>query len=77
MIDTKISLNESQVRVLYEILNLSGVALTELDTDYGSDSIESIVQREPLLDGVNVTRISHRLFSLLGGLLERFNEEDA
>lgn len=70
-----ISLNEPQTRVLYEILNLTGLALTELDTDYGSDSVETIVSREPLLDDVNVGRVCHRLFDLLGQHLEQFEKE--
>ena len=73
-----ISLNEPQTRVLYEILNITGLALTEVDTDYGSDSIEDIVSRQPLLDEVNVKRVAHRLFDRLSHELEySFNEEDA
>ena len=56
-----LKLTEPQARVLYEILNLTGLALTEVDTDYGSDSIEDIVSRQPLLDEVNVKRVAHRL----------------
>ena len=70
-----ISLNEPQCRVLHEILNLTGLELTALDADYGSDSIESIVAREPLLDEVNVGRVCHRLFDLLGSMLEQFEKE--
>lgn len=71
----QLSLSETQVRVLYEILNLTGLSLVEIDTDYGSDSLESIVAREPLLDEVNVTRVCHRLFDLLGQNLEQFEKE--
>lgn len=70
-----IALNEPQTRVLYEIINLTGLSLAEIDTDYGSDSLESIVAREPLLDEVNVTRVCHRLFDLLGQNLEQFEKE--
>lgn len=70
-----ISLNEPQVRVLHEILNLTGLALTELDSDYGSDSVESLVAREPELDEVNVGRVCHRLFDKLGAMLEQFERE--
>lgn len=63
----KITLNENQVTVLYEILNVTGLPLTKLETDYGTDSIESIVQREPELNEVNVSRVAHQLFQLLGG----------
>lgn len=64
---SKVTLNETQQAVLYEILNLSGVALAELEADYGTDSIESIAQRRPELNDVDVNREAHRLFSLLGG----------
>lgn len=70
-----IKLTEPQVRVLYEILNLTGLSLTELDTDYGSDSIEAIVARGPHCDEINVTRVAHRLFDLLGQQLEQFEKE--
>ena len=70
-----LSLSESQTRVLYEIINLTGLSLAEIDTDYGSDSLESIVAREPELDEVNVTRVCHRLFDLLGQNLEQFEKE--
>ena len=72
-----ITLNKPQVRVLYEVLNLTGLSLTELDTDYGSDSVESIVARNPLVDEVNVGRVCHRLFDLLGQMLEQYDREDA
>ena len=71
-----ISLNKSQVRVLYEILNLTGLSLTEIDTDYGSDSIEAIVGRDARLDEVNVGRVAHRLFDLLGQMLEQYEREE-
>jgi hypothetical protein len=64
---SKVTLNEAQQAVLYEILNVTGLALTELEADYGTDSIESIVQREPTLNEINVSRVAHQLFSLLGG----------
>lgn len=70
-----ITLNEPQTRVLYELLNLTGLALAEIDADYGSDSLESIVAREPLLDEVNVGRVCHRLFDLLAQNLEQFDKE--
>lgn len=70
-----LSLNKPQVRVLYEILNLTSLSLTEIDTDYGSDSLESIVAREPELDEVNVTRVCHRLFTLLGQMLKQYERE--
>ena len=70
-----VSLNETQVRVLHEILNLSGLELTQLDAEYGSDSIDTIVGREPLLVDVNVARVSNRLFTLLGSMLEQFEKE--
>lgn len=56
-----------EARVLFEILNLSGVALTEIDTDYGSDSIESICQKDLDRDGlsINVNRLAHRMFDRL------------
>ena len=60
---------EEQARVLFEILNLTGLSLREIDMDYGSDSIEAIVQREPLLNDVNVSRVVHQLFSVLGDQL--------
>ena len=64
---SKITINETQAAVLYEILNVTGLALTELEADYGTDSIESIVQRMPEMNEVNVGRVAHQLFSLLGG----------
>lgn len=70
-----ISLNEAQCRVLHEILNITGLELTALDASYGSDSIETIVGREDTLDEVNVTRVCHRLFDLLGSMLEQFETE--
>ena len=70
-----ISLSEPQCRVLYEIINLTGLSLVELDTDYGSDSIESIVARGPHCDEINVGRVCHRLFDLLGQQLEQFEKE--
>ena len=70
-----LSLNEPQVRVLHEILNVTGLELTLLDASYGSDSIETIVGREPQLDEVNVGRVCHRLFDKLGDMLEQFEKE--
>ena len=61
-----VNLTTKQVRVLYELVNMTGMALTQIDTDYGSDSIEDIVQREiPELKEVNVHREAGRLFDLL------------
>lgn len=71
----QLSLSETQVRVLYEILNLSGLGLTELDADYGSDSIEEIISRLYTLDEVDVGRVAHRMFTLLGQMLEQFQKE--
>ena len=62
-----ITLNETQQAVLYEILNITGLALTELEADYGTDSVESIAQRMPEMNEINVGRVAHQLFSLLGG----------
>lgn len=64
---SKITINETQAVVLYEILNVTGLALTELEADYGTDSVESIIQREPQLNEINVGRVAHQLFQLLGG----------
>jgi hypothetical protein len=75
MSDITIRLNEAQARVLHEILNITGLELTALDASYGSDSIETIVGREPELDEVNVTRVAHRLFDQLTSILEQFEEE--
>ena len=61
-----LNLNTKQARVLYELINLTGVELTQIDADYGTDSIEDIVQREiPELSEVNVRREAGRLFDLL------------
>ena len=61
-----LNLTTKQVRVLYELVNYTGVELTQIDTDYGSDSIEDLVQREiPELREVNVRREAGRLFDLL------------
>lgn len=64
---SNITLNETQQAVLYEILNITGLSLTELETDYGSDSVEDIAQRAPEMNEINVGRVAHQLFSLLGG----------
>ena len=62
-----LELTPAEARALFEILNLSGVALTEIDTDYGSDSIESICQKDLDRDGaeINVNRAAHRMFNYL------------
>ena len=70
-----IALNEPQMRVLYEILNLTGLSLAEIDADYGSDSIETIVGNEAECSEINVGRVCHRLFDLLGQNLEQFEKE--
>lgn len=71
----QLSLTEAQARVLYEILNLSGLALTELEADYGTDSIEEIISRLYTLDEVDIGRVAHRMFTLLGQMLEQFQKE--
>ena len=64
---SNITLNETQEAVLYEILNVTGLSLAELEADYGTDSIESIVQRRPELEDVDVKHVSLQIFRLLGG----------
>ena len=71
----QLSLTEAQARVLYEILNLSGLPLTNLEADYGTDSVEEIVSRLYQLDEVDVGRVGHRMFTLLGQMLEQFQKE--
>ena len=63
-----LELSEREAKALFEILNITGVELTELDTDHGSDSIEDIAQRQCDEEGaehVNVRRVAHWLFNLL------------
>lgn len=64
---SNITLNETQEAVLYEILNMTGVPLMELDSDYGMDCLESIIQRRPEMDEIDVNRVSLQIFRLLGG----------
>ena len=71
----QLSLTEAQARVLYEILNLSGLPLTALEADYGTDSVEEIISRLYQLDEVDVGKVAHRMFTLLGQMLEQFQKE--
>ena len=61
-------LSEREAKALFEIINITGVELTELDTDYGSDTIESLAQDQcdsESCEGVNVTRTAHKIFNFL------------
>lgn len=61
-----LNLTTNQVRVLYELVNMTGMELTQIDAEYGSDSIEDIVQRTvPDLTGVNVRYTASHLFDIL------------
>lgn len=65
-----LEMTPAEARALFEILNLSGVALAEIDTDYGSDSIESICQKDLDRAGlsINVDRAAHRMFNQLNAI---------
>ena len=64
-----LSLNEPQCRVLYEILNLSGV---ELET---TDSLESVISQHEECEDIDVAGVCHRLFNLMHQHLVQFEKE--
>lgn len=58
-------LTPEQAHCLYEIINMTGVALTEIDADFGSDSIETLAAKSLNVKNRTVSNAAHAIFNAL------------
>jgi hypothetical protein len=62
--DHRLILTREQARVVYELINWTGVESTEIPFELGSQSLEDLVQQD-IGDDINVRRVAHSVFDQL------------